>query len=170
MSASFNHCTLLGNLVRDPDVRFTPQGVQVVDVSIALNHTWKDESGTKREDVTYVNIVFWSKLADIAGKYLKKGQPVLISGRLQQDRWEDKTGQKHSRLRIVADNLQLLGSRDSDSGPASSTSHQAPQRQPAAPTPRPAPSAAARPAPAPKPRPTPDPDLDGMPEEDSIPF
>jgi len=140
MSASFNHCTLLGNLVRDPDVRFTPQGVQVVDVSIALNHTWKDESGDKREEVAYVDIVFWAKLADVAGKYLKKGSQALVSGRLQQDHWESKSGEKRSRLRVVADNLQLLGPR----------------------TDSPAPAKPAAPVPAAAPRSRPEPDFDDV--------
>jgi single-strand DNA-binding protein len=132
MPASFNSVTLLGNLTRDPDVRFTPQGVQVVDVSIALNHTWKDESGTKREEVTYVDCVFWSKLAEIAGKYLKKGSQALISGRLHQDSWIDKnTGQKRSKIVVVAENLQMLGSRDSESGSSPAGSQPA-QRQAAA--------------------------------------
>jgi single-strand DNA-binding protein len=127
--ASFNSVVILGNVVRDPDVRFTPQGVQVSDVSIALNHTWKDESGTKREEVTYVDCVFWSKLAEIAGKYLKKGSQVLISGRLHQDSWIDKnTGQKRSKIVVIAENLQMLGRRaDSESGTASPTG--SPQRQ-----------------------------------------
>lgn len=145
--ASFNSVTLLGNLTRDPDVRFTPQGVQVVDVSIALNHTWKDESGTKREEVTYVDCVFWSKLAEIAGKYLKKGSQVLISGRLHQDSWIDKnTGQKRSKIVVVAENLQMLGSRDSDSGPTPA-SNQPPQHQAAPPARAPAPAGKSQPEP-----------------------
>jgi single-strand DNA-binding protein len=153
--ASFNSVTLLGNLTRDPDVRFTPQGVQVVDVSIALNHTWKDESGTKREEVTYVDCVFWSKLAEIAGKYLKKGSQVLISGRLHQDSWIDKnTGQKRSKIVVIAENLQMLGSRaDSESG-----SSPADTQKPGAPA-----------SPPPPQRQTPkDPDLDAEPGD--IPF
>jgi single-strand DNA-binding protein len=150
MSASFNSVTLLGNLTRPPESRFTPQGVQVTDVSIALNHTWKDESGTKREEVTYVDCVFWSKLAEIAGKYLTKGSQVLISGRLQQDVWVDKqSGQKKSRLRVVADNLQMLGSRDSESGHASSAGNQPSQRQAAAPQAKPTAPAPQRREPAP---------------------
>jgi len=132
MSASFNSVVILGNVVRDPDVRFTPQGVQVADVSIALNHTWKDESGTKREEVTYVDCVFWSKLAEIAGKYLKKGSQVLISGRLHQDSWIDKqSGQTRRKIVVVVENLQMLHSRDSESG-SSPASNQPPQRQAAA--------------------------------------
>jgi len=133
MSASFNSVVILGNVVRDPDVRFTPQGVQVADVSIALNHTWRDESGTKREEVTYVDCVFWSKLAEIAGKYLKKGSQVLISGRLHQDSWIDKqSGQTRRKIVVVVENLQMLGSRDSESGHANTAGNHSPQRHPAA--------------------------------------
>ena len=147
--------------MRAPDVRFTPQGIQVADVSIAVNYTWKDESGTKREEVTYVDCVFWSKLAEIAGKYLTKGSQVLISGRLQQDTWTDKhSGQKRSRLRVVAENLQLLGTKgESETGP------RAPSQEPAKPAAPPAQRQPPPPAQRQAPR---DPDLDA--EADDTPF
>jgi single-strand DNA-binding protein len=134
MGASFNHVTLLGNLVRAPELRYTPQGTAVCDLSIAINRTYTETDGTKKEEVTYVDIVCWSKFAEIAGKYLKKGSQVLISGRLHQDSWIDKnTGQKRSKIVVIAENLQMLGSRDSESG-SSPTSNKPPQRQ-AAPVP-----------------------------------
>jgi len=112
MGASFNHVTLLGNLVRAPELRYTPQGTAVCDLSIAINRTYTETDGTKKEEVTYVDIVCWSKFAEIAGKYLKKGSQVLISGRLHQDSWIDKnTGQKRSKIVVIAENLQMLGSR-----------------------------------------------------------
>lgn len=132
MGASFNHVTLLGNLVRAPELRYTPQGTAVCDLSIAINRTYTETDGTKKEEVTYVDIVCWSKFAEIAGKYLKKGSQVLISGRLHQDSWIDKnTGQKRSKIVVVAENLQMLGSRDSESG-SSPAGNQPPQRQAAA--------------------------------------
>lgn len=110
--ASFNKVILLGNLTRDPEVRYTPKGSAVCDLAIAVNRQYTLESGEKREEVTYVDVVLWSRLAEIAGEYLKKGRPVFIEGRLQMDTWDDKqTGQKRSKLRVIAETMQLLGGR-----------------------------------------------------------
>src|SRR5207247_8367699 len=110
--ASFNKVILLGNLTRDPEVRYTPKGSAVCDLGIAVNRVYTTDSGERREEVTYVDVVLWSRLAEIAGEYLKKGRPVLIEGRLQMDTWDDKQGgQKRSKLRVVAENMQLLGGR-----------------------------------------------------------
>lgn len=111
--ASLNKVMLIGNLTRDPEVRYTPKGSAVADLAIAVNRTYTAESGEKREEVTYVDIVLWAKLAEIAGKYLQKGAPVFIEGRLQMDQWEDKqTGQKRTKIRVVAENFQFLGRRE----------------------------------------------------------
>src|SRR5580658_3499099 len=153
--ANLNRVLLIGNLTRDPELRYTPKGTAVTEIGLAVNRVYSGEDGEKREEVTYVDVTLWSRLAEIAGQYLKKGRPVFIEGRLQLDSWDDKqTGQKRSRLRVVAENLQLLGSRQ-DGEASSSTS--APRRSPAASTPPP--------APRPEPR---DPDLDA--EPDDIPF
>src|SRR5437879_12697219 len=110
--ASFNKVILLGNLTRDPEVRYTPKGSAVCDLGIAINRQYTLDSGEKREEVTYVDVVLWSRLAEIAGEYLKKGRPVLIEGRLQMDTWDDKqSGQKRTKLRVVGESMQLLGSR-----------------------------------------------------------
>src|SRR3954451_2327576 len=110
--ASFNKVILLGNLTRDPEVRYTPKGSAVCDLGIAVNRVYTTDSGEKREEVTFVEVVLWARLAEIAGEYLKKGRPVFIEGRLQMDSWDDKqTGQKRTRLRVVAENMQLLGGR-----------------------------------------------------------
>jgi single-strand DNA-binding protein len=110
--ASFNKVILLGNLTRDPEVRYTPKGSAVCDLGIAVNRVYTTDSGEKREEVTYVDVVLWARLAEIAGEYLKKGRPVFIEGRLQMDTWDDKqTGQKRTRLRVVGETMQLLGSR-----------------------------------------------------------
>jgi len=107
--ASYNKVTMIGNLTRDPEVRFTPKGSAVCDVSLAINRTFTTEGGEKQEEVTFVDVVFWAKLAELAGKYLKKGRPVFIEGRLQMDSWEDKqTGQKRTRLRVVGEQMQFL--------------------------------------------------------------
>ncbi|MGI8436721.1 MAG: single-stranded DNA-binding protein [Chthoniobacterales bacterium] len=124
MSASFNKVILLGNLTRDPEVRYTPKGSAVCDIGLAVNRVYSVDGGEKREEVTFVDIVLWARLAEIAGEYLKKGRPVLIEGRLQLDTWDDKTsGQKRSKLRVIGETMQLLGSRpgsgsDSEEGPS----------------------------------------------------
>ena len=111
--ASLNKVMLIGNLTRDPEVRFTPKGSAVSDLGIAVNRTYVTDSGEKMQETTYVDVVVWSRLAELAGQYLHKGSPVFIEGRLQMDTWEDKaTGQKRSKIRVVADNLQFLGRRE----------------------------------------------------------
>src|SRR5712664_2447765 len=115
--ASFNKVILLGNLTRDPEVRYTPKGSAVCDLGIAINRQYTLDSGEKREEVTYVDVVLWSRLAEIAGEYLKKGRPVFIEGRLQLDTWDDKqSGQKRSKLKVVGEGLQLIGSRPGGGG------------------------------------------------------
>jgi len=115
--ASFNKVILVGNLTRDPEVRYTPKGSAVCDLAIAVNRQYSLDNGEKREEVTYVDVVLWARLAEIAGEYLKKGRPVLIEGRLQMDSWDDKqTGQKRSKLRVVGETMQLLGSRQGGGG------------------------------------------------------
>src|SRR5437867_9100938 len=116
---SFNKVILLGNLTRDPEVRYTPKGSAVCDLGIALNRRCTLDSGERREEVTYVDVVLWSRLAEIAGEYLKKGRPVFIEGRLQMDTWDDKqTGQKRSKLRVIGETMHLLGSRPPAAGGA----------------------------------------------------
>ena len=112
--ASFNKVIIVGNLTRDPEVRFIPSGSAVCDISLAVNSQWTDKrSNERKEEVTFVEVTLWGRTAEIAGEYLAKGRPVLIEGRLQQDSWEDKeTGQKRSKLKVVAESMQLLGSRD----------------------------------------------------------
>jgi len=117
--ASFNKVILLGNLTRDPEVRYTPKGSAVCDLGIAVNRVYTTDSGERREEVTYVDVVLWARLAEIAGEYLKKGRPVFIEGRLQMDTWDDKqTGQKRTRLRVVGESMQLLGGRPGGAGAA----------------------------------------------------
>jgi len=115
--ASFNKVILLGNLTRDPEVRYTPKGSAVCDLGIAVNRVYTTEGGERREEVTFVDVVLWARLAEIAGEYLRKGRPVFIEGRLQMDSWDDKqTGQKRTKLRVVGESMQLLGSRPSGAG------------------------------------------------------
>ena len=110
--ASFNKVILLGNLTRDPEVRYTPKGSAVCDLGVAVNRVYTTDTGEKREEVTYVDVVLWARLAEIAGEFLKKGRPIFIEGRLQLDTWDDKqSGQKRSKLRVIGETMQLLGSR-----------------------------------------------------------
>jgi single-strand DNA-binding protein len=151
--ANLNRVLLIGNLTRDPEVRYTPKGTPVTEIGLAVNRIYSGEDGEKKEETTFVDVTLWARQAEIAGQYLKKGRPVFIEGRLQLDTWDDKqTGQKRSRLRVVAENIQLLGSRQEGEGSSSS----APYRR--------NPTASAPPA-RPEPR---DPDLDA--EPDDIPF
>ncbi len=109
--ASFNKVILLGNLTRDPEVRYTPKGSAVADLGIAVNRQYTLENGEKREEVTFVDVTFWGRTAEVAGEYLKKGRPVFIEGRLQLDTWDDKqSGQKRSKLKVIGENMQMLGS------------------------------------------------------------
>jgi single-strand DNA-binding protein len=111
--AKLNRVLLIGNLTRDPEVRYTPKGTAVAEMSLAINRYTQTEGGEKKEEVTFVDVTLWARLAEISGEYLKKGKPVFIEGRLQLDTWDDKqTGQKRSRLRVIAESMQLLGTRD----------------------------------------------------------
>ena len=110
--ANLNKVLLLGNVTRDPEVRYTPKGSAVCDLGIAVNRAYTTDSGEKREEVTFVDVTLWGRTAEVASEYLKKGRPVFIEGRLQMDSWDDKqTGQKRTRLRVVAENMQVLGGR-----------------------------------------------------------
>lgn len=116
--ASVNKVILVGNLGRDPEVRFMPNGEAVCNFSIATTENWKDKSGVKQEKTEWHNVVMYRKLAEIAGEYLKKGRPVYIEGRLQTRKWE-KDGVTRYTTEIIGDNMQMLGSKDSGGSGAS---------------------------------------------------
>jgi single-strand DNA-binding protein len=143
--ASFNKVILLGNLTRDPEVRYTPKGTAVTELGMAVNRVYTAENGEKREETTFVDVTLWGRTAEIAGEYLKKGRPVFIEGRLQLDTWDDKTsGQKRSKLKVVGEGLQLIGSRpggSSGGGGGDDESSSAPRSSKSAPPPKAAPSA-----------------------------
>lgn len=109
--ASLNKVLLIGNLTRDPEVRFMPNSDAVCNFSIATSETWKDKAGVKQEKAEFHNIVMYRKLAEIAGEYLKKGSPVYIEGRLQTRKWQTKEGQDRYTTEIIADQMQMLGSK-----------------------------------------------------------
>ena len=120
---SANKVILLGNLGRDPELRFLPNGDAVCNFSIATTDSWKDKAGEKQEKTEWHNIVMYRKLAEIAGEYLKKGRPVYLEGRLQTRKWQTKDGQDRYTTEIVADNMQMLGGRDAGTQSASKNPH-----------------------------------------------
>jgi single-strand DNA-binding protein len=150
--ASFNKVILVGNLTRDPELRYTPKGLAIAKIGMAVNRTWKSESGESKEEVTFVDVDAFGKQAEVLGQYVKKGSPLLVEGRLRLDQWDDKqTGQKRSRLGVVLEGFQFLGSGNRGEGGGAGEN----QRRPAAAS-APAPAAEA--------------DAPPPPEEDDVPF
>ena len=160
--AYLNKVFLIGNLTRDPELRTTPNGSAIATFGLAVNRTYRDESGTSRDETTFVDIEAWGKQAELVSKYLTKGSPCMVEGRLRLDAWEDKTsGQKRSKLKVVLDNVQFLsrgpGGGAAQGGEMSGGDAAEEPRHSAPPPPR----SAARPAPAPESAP-------GL--EDDVPF
>lgn len=139
--ASFNKVILIGNLTRDPEVKYLPKGTAVCNIAMAVNRRWKNEVGEDKEDVYFADCKAFGKQAETIGQWVKKGHPLMIEGRLTREEWEDKkTGEKKTATRIMVESFQFLKGRDEGAAPT-------PRREPA-------------PAAAPKP------DLDG----DDLPF
>lgn len=139
---NLNKVMLIGNVTRDPEVKFTPKGTAVTEVGLAINRVYTPEGGERREETTFVDITFWGRQAEIVGEYAKKGKPIYVEGRLQLDTWDDKqSGQKRSKLRVVGEGLQLLGGRpgsgggDEEGGGAPPQRFSKPAPRPAAPPP-----------------------------------
>ena len=114
--ASFNKVILAGNLTRDPELRYTPKGTAIAKLALAVNRRWTGEDGQTREEVTYVDCEAWGRTAEVLKQYLTKGSPIFIEGRLKLDQWESKEGEKRSKLRVVIENFQFVGSRGEGSG------------------------------------------------------
>ena len=163
--ANLNKVMLIGNLTRDPEIKYTPKGTAIADIGLAVNRNYTTESGEKREEVTFIDVTLWGRVAEIVGEYCKKGRPLFVEGRLQLDQWDDKaTGQKRSKLKVVGDNIQLLGGREGGgAGGGGGGGEHGEGRSEGRPQSRPA----GKPA-APPQRPPADPDLDAP--EDDIPF
>jgi single-strand DNA-binding protein len=126
--ASVNKVILIGNVTRDPEVKFTPKGTAVTDIGLAVNRTYTLDSGEKREEATFVDVAFWGRQAETIGEYVKKGRSIYVEGRLQLDTWDDKqTGQKRSKLRVVGENFQFLGARPGGSGSGEGEGHYEPR-------------------------------------------
>ena len=151
--AGYNKVILIGNLTRDPELRYTSKGVAIAKLALAVNRSWRDSAtGELKEEVTFVDIDAFGKQAETLGQYMKKGSPLMVEGRLRLDTWEDKqTNQKRSRLGVVLEGFQFLDSGRSRDGAAP----ESPRSRPAPSTPSVAPSA---------------PESDEAPPEDDVPF
>lgn len=166
MAGSFNKVIIMGNITRDPELRYTPQGKAVADITVAVNDARGARSAEAADSqAVFVDVTVWERTAEIVCEYMRKGRPILVEGRLTQDRWDDRdTGKKMSKLKVVASNVQFVDSpRGGDDGGAPAP------RQYSAPAPRQAPAPARRPA-APAPA-----ELDNAPDMgdnggDDIPF
>ena len=111
--ASYNRVILMGNLTRDPQLRYLPNQTAVVDIGLAVNHKYRTAAGEDREEVMFIDCTAFGKQAEVINQYCQKGRPLLVEGRLKLDTWDDKqTGQKRSKHKVTIDNFQLLGSRD----------------------------------------------------------
>jgi single-strand DNA-binding protein len=116
--ASVNKVILIGNLGRDPETRYSPDGAAITNVSIATTRRYKDAGGQQQEETEWHRVVFFGRLAEIAGEYLRKGRPVYVEGRLRTRKWTDKDGNDKYTTEVVAENMQLLGSREGAGGGA----------------------------------------------------
>ena len=149
--SSFNKVILVGNLTRDPELRYTPKGTAIAKIGMAVNHKWKNEAGELKEEVTFVDIEVWGRTAENVGQYMRKGSSMLVEGRLRLDTWDDKqTNQKRSKMLVVGETVQFLGSpRGGAEGAPAERSSRPPASKPSEATP----------------------DTDGPPpEEDDVPF
>lgn len=152
--ASFNKVILAGNLTRDPELRYTPKGMAIAKIGLAMNRTWKTETGETKEEVTFVDVDAFGRQAEVIAQYMKKGRPLLVEGRLRLDQWDDKqTGQKRSRLGVVLESFSFLDS-GGNRGESSGSSEASSRNRPAAPAPSPDAGSADAPPP----------------EEDDVPF
>jgi single-strand DNA-binding protein len=164
--ASFNKVILIGNLTRDPELKYTPKGTAVAKIGLAVNRSWKTDTGETREEVTFIDVDAFGRQAEVIGQYLKKGRPLMVEGRLKLDQWDDKTtGQKRSRLGVVLESFQFLDSgRGGEGGGAGAEGGEYAPREARPPQPRPT-----RPAPAAPAAAASDPDMPPV-EDDDVPF
>jgi single-strand DNA-binding protein len=158
MPLNYNKVTVAGTLTRDPEIKYTPKGLAIAEIGMAINHVYHTDAGEKREEVTFVDITCFGKTAEVIGKHSKKGHCILIDGHLRLESWDDKqSGQKRSKLKIIGDHMSFVSrpARDKGEGegeePGEGKPSSPPPRRPAAPPPR-----------------QQDPDLDQP--EDDIPF
>jgi len=138
---SYNRVILMGNLTRDPELRYTPSGQAVADLRVAMNRRVRTSDGERRDEATFVDVTAWGRQAEVISQYLSKGQPIFLEGRLSLDEWTSQDGQRRSKLRVVLENFQFVSPRGSGPAPAP-----APRRQGAAPA-QAQPTGDSRPAP-----------------------
>jgi len=135
--ASYNRVLLMGNLTRNPEIRYTPSGTAVADLGLAVNESFKNKAGETVEQTCFVDVVVWGRQAETSAEYLHKGSPVFVEGRLQLDKWENDKGEKRSKLRVRADRVQFLGTpgkgTEFSAAPAGSAPQAATQPPPAPP-------------------------------------
>ena len=108
MAANLNKVLLIGNLTRDPELRYIPSGSAVATFTVAVNRVYKDQAGEKKEQTSFIRVVVWGRRAEVCGEYLSKGSPIFVEGRLQSRDWETQEGQKRNTVEVVADNIQFL--------------------------------------------------------------
>lgn len=125
--ASFNKVILMGNLTRDPELRVTNTGLSICKLSLAVNRTYTTKEGDSKDETTYVDIDAFGRQAETLSKYLQKGRPIMVEGRLKLDQWETNEGQKRSKLGVILENFQFIGGRDSASSPNASDSNSEPE-------------------------------------------
>jgi|SRR3989338_6046349 len=107
--ASLNRVFLIGNLTKDPELRYTPQGIAVANLRMAVNRRWKDKNGEQKDEACFITVVTWDKQAEVCNQYLRKGSPLFVEGRLQSRSWEDAAGQKRSVIEVRAERVQFMG-------------------------------------------------------------
>lgn len=162
MAGNFNKVLLLGNLTRDPELRYTPNNMAVTTLGIAVNRRYKGPDGELKEEVTFVDCDAWGRTAEVISQYLTKGRPIFIEGRLKLDQWQDKDGGNRSKLKVVVENFQFVDSKGADGGGAGGGASGGSRGQP-----RPANNAGPKSAEQPQPQRTPEFEPIG---EDDIPF
>ena len=162
---NLNKVMLMGNLTRDPEIKYTPKGMAIAHFGVAVNRVWSNEAGEKQEEVTFIDVEMFGRKAEVVGEYFKKGKPIYVEGRLKLDSWDDKaTGQKKSKLKVVGETFEFLGSRDGGGGVSSGSGGEPSEGG----HPEARSSGSFRKPASPPPRPPADPDLDT--EGDDIPF
>jgi single-strand DNA-binding protein len=130
---NFNKVIIGGNLARDPEVRYTPKGTVVASFALAINHSWKNDAGEKKEEVTFVEVTAFGKQAEVIQQYFRKGKPMLIEGRLRQESWEDKeSGKKRTAMKVVLESFSFAGG-NRDEVPAATPGKPAGPKAPAPP-------------------------------------
>lgn len=140
--ANFNKVIIAGNLTRDPELRYTPKGMAIARIGMAINRSWKTETGETKEEVTFVDVDAFARQAEVIAQYLKKGRPLLVEGRLRLDQWEDKnTHQKQSKLKVVLESFSFLDSRGAGDGGGAGEPARPRPTGPTAPAAAPSPSA-----------------------------